>query len=185
VLRVPPAVPLRVRLVDAETRAILDEDHIFWSATSPAGRLPVPSQGTYRAEEADHFELRVPRGWIRIGAHAEGFVWKDHLVQVEEGMPELTLALEPVCRVRVTLRDGERTLPFPERIGPRAFTPDGEEVACGRSWYGDEITLNLEQPGTYLVRVPAVDGYAAPEPMTVEARRREVVDATFQLVRSR
>jgi hypothetical protein len=118
-----------------------------------------------------------------IGTHVEGFGWRSTAEQLQSDPAEVSIVLEPVSRVRVRLKDGERIVPFPEGTWPIAFCPDGSFESVSMESSADSFMLGFERPGKYEIKLSAITGYQKPASIAVEARPREVVDIVFQLVR--
>ena len=95
----------------------------------------------------------------------------------------MTIALEPSCRFCVKMRDGERAVAFSQGRSPRAIRIDGTGEDEIRSGCNEGVLLSVAEAGKYSISIPAIPGFAQAEPIIVEARKREVVDVVFQLVR--
>lgn len=182
-LAVPARVRCRVRLVDAQTRAPLKRDTISWRGVPEKFNGSVDSKTVQLTPAAEHFEFDAALGPVTISAHAEGFEHRRVTTLVSGELKEITIALEPVCRIRVRLRDGERTVLFPSGCSPSARSLDEHDGDQSRTWSGDSITLDVRQPGRYEIWMPEVEGFQKPVPIVVEARRSEVVEVVFRLIR--
>ncbi|MEO6710117.1 MAG: hypothetical protein ABIP42_11120, partial [Planctomycetota bacterium] len=184
VLNVPARVRCKVSVVDADTRENLATPSISWRCGSLQSDVHGEFDTVPLSKDGKCFFFDAPRGAITISTNIDGFGWRSTPATLHGETAEWTIALEPECRIRVSLKDGGRVVPIPERTWPIAYRPDGlvvETVAMSRT--SDSMTLHLEQPGTYEIRLSSLEGWQQPAPIVVEAKRRDIVDVVFQLAR--
>ncbi len=180
---VPPLVRCRVRLIDAETHAELEASTISYRWGPEERSSEFKYNSVERAPEAKFFAVDSPPGRITVRARVDGYNIQVAHEQVLTDPPEFKIALEPDCRIRVRLREGERDVPLPATVALCASRIDGSGKDQFQSWREGVVILSVDQPGKYKISIPTVDGYQPAAPITVEARRREIVDVVFQLVR--
>jgi hypothetical protein len=180
-IEVPAKQSCRVRFIGAlDGRAITPPSIQWWpqpagwsGALQPQWLLPTTDNAAFQFDAA--------RGAVAIASGVDDAGPRKLRLELPLDALDSTIALLPDCRLRVQLRDGSRTVAFPNTATLRLTYLDGNAQLERRSLSGDELLVSLETPGRYLLSLRAVAGYPLPAPIRVDARNGAELTVVFEL----
>lgn len=181
-IAIPPPCTVHLRCVDAVTGDATRPEQIYWGSTTDGGPNSLLAVSGWNGQ-LERFELRVPCGAIRITSVGSRHESRTMDFQVGPGLAELELVLRAPTALRPILMDGTREVPWEVRRMP-ALVPLDEQESAG-SWTLRErrLTMKVDEPGRYALRVPVLDGYEPVPEQVVELERGVLTEHLIELVR--
>jgi hypothetical protein len=110
-IKIGEPVEVTVRLVDAETGAVLDAGRVHWNCQRPEGISGGGLNSAERDAETGEFRFRAPAGRIEVSTWSEEYVGAGEVFDVTPGASTFTLELQKGCGFIIRVREGDRDLP--------------------------------------------------------------------------
>jgi len=178
-LEIPPPIAHRLRFVDARTRSPIAVESLSWWPAALCSDSRAGERRAFDLDDGPEVAFEAPRGRLRVVPHAPGYRDTEFLINpLRKNQPQ-EFALEQDCTLRVRLFDGEQQIPLPSARALRIVHLKGASGLPRRSLVDGGAQIRFEEPGTYAISSDRFDGFAASEPVSVEARLGEVVDVVL------
>ncbi len=160
---VPPPNEVRLRLVDALTRAPIAHASPSWYFQPPEGWDKGWSHGGIEEVGDGWYRFRSPAGRVGINVEPEGYAWTMESRDVKPGPNEIEVSVKRVCGVEIVLKDGDVIVPW-----PISGESDIENVVTKTGvayWSGGKIAA--KEAGEHTLTIGPIDGYEPIPPRRV------------------
>ena len=185
-IQVPPPGELRVRIVDASTGAAVPLPALRWYRALPDGvsnyyeylkqTIPGPEEGV--------FTFNAPAGEIVLVIDYGVYREREEVISVVPGGLDYTVALEHATVVRLTLKDGETTIPLDWEVDFELRPLSGGAGGIRRlDVDGASLLAIVSQPGEYQVHLPQFHGFQPTPRQIVRAESGKLTDVEIKLNR--
>ena len=159
---VPPPAELSVLVVDGVTGDEVVTDELMWSPRRPEGSSGGVLEPAQRDPRGGGYLIRAPAGEIDLMLWAWEYQPYSATVDLGRGVQAHTIRLERGCGLVLRLVDGETPIAFPTDWYGALEAVEGSGHRTLVSTGPFERKLMVSEPGTYLVDLPEIPGYATP-----------------------
>jgi hypothetical protein len=181
----PQPVELLVRLVEAGTAVDIRTDDLRWHPRMPDEVKGWALQGMEFDAETGLYRSLAPAAPILLQCWTVAYesFQREYDLALVTGV--VTVELRPASGLAVALRDGDAPVAFPEAWWSRPVAEGGDGSEAGLT-SGDKFLrqFQVSAPGTYVLELPAIDGYQAPPPLRVDVRAGEFTRVDVELRRA-
>ena len=180
---VPAPAELSVVVVDDVTGESVVTDSLVWSPRRPEGSSGGVLEPARRAAQGHGYLIRAPAAEIDLMLWAWEYQPYIATVDLGGGARVHTIRLERGCGLVLRLVDGETPIAFPtDWYGTlEALEGSGHRTLVSTGPF--ERKLMVSEPGTYLVELPAIPGYATPPVQRIEITAGEFTERVVALER--
>ncbi|MBL8750954.1 MAG: hypothetical protein JNK78_17475 [Planctomycetes bacterium] len=178
---VPPPNEVRLRLVDAMTRAPIAHASPSWYFQPPEGWDKGWSHREIAETGDGWYRFLSPAGRIGINVEPEGYAWTMESRDVKPGPNEIEVSVKRVCGVEIVLKDGDVIVPW-----PISGESDIENVVTKTGvayWSGGKIAA--KEAGEHTLTIGSIDGYEPIPPRKVVIPEGEWTKVEIALRRKR
>jgi len=169
-VELPPLGEVVVRVRDAATGAPILLDGLAWSRARPDGVVMWSLASVSREPGETDLRFAAPVGPISVHVESTDHARDPYVpsVTVGPGTSTLTVELEPLEALLLTLRDGEAVVPVRWGMHLSVEEVGGDGTGSLRSNAGGVAKVLVSRPGTYRVDLVPPDGFAPVEPFEVQ-----------------
>ena len=186
IMDVPPPADVTVQVVEEESQLNVPLLSVSWWV--PGSQLSGCQLIWERRDSDDErFSFRAPLGSIEV-ANLFSNDWRVDRTNfvLHPGNNNLVVQASSACGIRLTLFDGEVTIPqgdLPQNITVRGSDPSLRMVSWGME--GSTRVLRLSGPGSYNVTVPRISGFELVPQYQVNVGLGEFAVLDIDLVRGK
>lgn len=191
-IEVPGPTDVRVRVLDAQSRAALKPRMVRWEGPRASVAGGAGGGATYDAA-TERYVFRAPLGDVVISCALleEGYSMGRKSVTLQPGRNDVDLELERGCGITLTVWDGEKALVLDTGSDVSLEPVDGDgrvdvKQRHVNSWQtgSEQVRMMVSEPGRYRLSFSKpFPGFVTPEPRVLDLQPGTMTPVDVRLVR--
>jgi hypothetical protein len=185
-IAIAPPADATLHLRDIQNGLPAEGVHLLWNCKRPSASSGGSMERTRWDADTKTYRFRAPAGEVELSIFESDWELESpELVTLQPGPNVLTLDVRRMAGIHLSLKEGDRIVPFPMEwfwsAEVKCLRGDGDGRAGSAS--EDEGTISVTVAGLYVIAVPELPGFEPIPPFQVEVPDREFIEYTVQVVR--